>query len=166
MLLQCWHSSYLRLKQMGWKWLQPSGTRRTLSNANRVTPLPKFIGAGELGELCSAVAAAAAAAAAARTPFEWVDGPLVTAMRQGDMILIDELNLAEDAVLERMNRWEGGGLPSARKYPCFGPHLAGSRSSLTSLSKRRSDDTACPTHWLLHLVYLGQQLDQVARNAR
>lgn len=44
------------------------------------------------------------AAAGARAPFEWADGPLVTAMRQGDIILIDELNLAEDAVLERLNR--------------------------------------------------------------
>ncbi len=44
------------------------------------------------------------AAASARAPFEWADGPLVTAMRQGDIILIDELNLAEDAVLERLNR--------------------------------------------------------------
>ncbi|KAL0049173.1 hypothetical protein WJX82_008148 [Trebouxia sp. C0006] len=43
------------------------------------------------------------AAASARAPFEWADGPLVTAMRQGDIILIDELNLAEDAVLERLN---------------------------------------------------------------
>lgn len=37
-------------------------------------------------------------------PFEWVDGPLITAMRNGDILLIDELNLAEDAVLERLNR--------------------------------------------------------------
>ena len=44
------------------------------------------------------------AAASARAPFEWADGPLVRAMRQGDIILIDELNLAEDAVLERLNR--------------------------------------------------------------
>eukprot|EP00890_Picochlorum_soloecismus_P003681 jgi/Picsp_1/4313/NSC_01821-R1_type a von willebrand factor domain-containing protein len=36
-------------------------------------------------------------------PFEWVDGPLVTAMKHGDLLLIDELNLAEDAVLERLN---------------------------------------------------------------
>ncbi|KAL0028971.1 hypothetical protein WJX77_009058 [Trebouxia sp. C0004] len=43
------------------------------------------------------------AAASARAPFEWADGPLVTAMRQGHIILIDELNLAEDAVLERLN---------------------------------------------------------------
>ena len=35
--------------------------------------------------------------------FEWVDGPLVTAMRNGEMILLDELSLAEDAVLERLN---------------------------------------------------------------
>ncbi|CAM9144839.1 unnamed protein product, partial [Ectocarpus sp. 8 AP-2014] len=35
--------------------------------------------------------------------FEWVDGPLVTAMRMGELILLDELSLAEDAVLERLN---------------------------------------------------------------
>ena len=57
-----------------------------------------------MAELRAAVAAAQAAAVAARTPFEWADGPLVTAMRRGDMLLIDELNLAEDAVLERLNR--------------------------------------------------------------
>ncbi len=35
--------------------------------------------------------------------FEWVDGPLVTAMKQGHMILLDEMSLADDAVLERLN---------------------------------------------------------------
>jgi midasin len=35
--------------------------------------------------------------------FEWHDGPLVQAMRNGDLLLIDEINLAEDAVLERLN---------------------------------------------------------------
>jgi midasin len=35
--------------------------------------------------------------------FEWADGPLVTAMRAGDFILLDEMSLAEDAVLERLN---------------------------------------------------------------
>jgi len=39
-----------------------------------------------------------------RAPFQWVDGPLVAAMKEGDILLIDELNLAEDAVLERLNR--------------------------------------------------------------
>ncbi|DBA04889.1 TPA: hypothetical protein N0F65_006891 [Lagenidium giganteum] len=35
--------------------------------------------------------------------FEWCDGPLVESMKKGDLILIDEVNLAEDAVLERLN---------------------------------------------------------------
>ena len=35
--------------------------------------------------------------------FEWVDGPLVTAMKGGKMFLLDEINLADDAVLERLN---------------------------------------------------------------
>ncbi|CAK4340295.1 unnamed protein product [Aphanomyces euteiches] len=35
--------------------------------------------------------------------FEWVDGPLVTSMKAGDLLLIDEINLADDAVLERLN---------------------------------------------------------------
>ena len=35
--------------------------------------------------------------------FEWQDGPLVQAMREGNFILLDEISLAEDAVLERLN---------------------------------------------------------------
>lgn len=35
--------------------------------------------------------------------FEWVDGPLVRAMRRGSIMLIDEINMAEDAVVERLN---------------------------------------------------------------
>ena len=53
--------------------------------------------------LLAAVTAAEEAAAAARAPFVWADGPLVVAMKQGDVILIDEINLADDAVLERLN---------------------------------------------------------------
>ena len=60
--------------------------------------------AAELERAKRAVDTMTEAAAVARAPFEWADGPLVTAMRQGDIILIDELNLAEDAVLERLNR--------------------------------------------------------------
>lgn len=52
----------------------------------------------------SAVSELSAAAAEARRPFEWEDGPLVVALRRGDWILVDELNLAEDAVIERLNR--------------------------------------------------------------
>ncbi|VDM24499.1 unnamed protein product [Hydatigera taeniaeformis] len=35
--------------------------------------------------------------------FEWVDGPLVVAMVQGECFLLDEISLADDAVLERLN---------------------------------------------------------------
>ncbi|KAG5454893.1 AAA ATPase midasin [Clonorchis sinensis] len=35
--------------------------------------------------------------------FEWVDGPLVVAMSRGEMFLLDEISLADDAVLERLN---------------------------------------------------------------
>lgn len=35
--------------------------------------------------------------------FEWVDGSLVQSMRSGDLFLLDEMSLAEDAVLERLN---------------------------------------------------------------
>ena len=36
-------------------------------------------------------------------PFAWEDGPLIKAMRDGDILLVDELSLAEDSVLERLN---------------------------------------------------------------
>ena len=35
--------------------------------------------------------------------FEWSDGILVHAMLQGSCLLIDEISLADDAVLERLN---------------------------------------------------------------
>ncbi|KAF8073543.1 midasin nuclear AAA ATPase [Lyophyllum atratum] len=35
--------------------------------------------------------------------FEWHDGPLVEAMRNGDVFLLDEISLADDSVLERLN---------------------------------------------------------------
>ena len=35
--------------------------------------------------------------------FEWIDGPLVQAMKTGSLLLLDEMSLAEDAVLERLN---------------------------------------------------------------
>jgi midasin len=35
--------------------------------------------------------------------FQWDDGPLVAAMRAGQYFLIDEISLAEDSVLERIN---------------------------------------------------------------
>lgn len=38
-----------------------------------------------------------------RSIFNWSDGPLVKAMKVGEMILLDEISLADDAVLERLN---------------------------------------------------------------
>lgn len=35
--------------------------------------------------------------------FEWVDGPLVSAMKRGSFLLLDEINMADDAVVERLN---------------------------------------------------------------
>lgn len=35
--------------------------------------------------------------------FEWQDGPLIKAMRDGDLFLVDEISLADDSVLERLN---------------------------------------------------------------
>ena len=38
-----------------------------------------------------------------KTLFMWKDGPLIQAMRSGTHFLLDEISLAEDSVLERMN---------------------------------------------------------------
>lgn len=35
--------------------------------------------------------------------FEWVDGPLIISMKSGGMFLADEISLADDSVLERLN---------------------------------------------------------------
>ncbi|KAG0149859.1 hypothetical protein CROQUDRAFT_39244 [Cronartium quercuum f. sp. fusiforme G11] len=35
--------------------------------------------------------------------FTWKDGPLVQAMREGEPVLLDEISLADDSVLERLN---------------------------------------------------------------
>ena len=35
--------------------------------------------------------------------FDWQDGPLLQAMQEGGVFLIDEISLAEDSVLERLN---------------------------------------------------------------
>ncbi|CAN3361232.1 midasin [Diutina catenulata] len=40
---------------------------------------------------------------AASVIFEWNDGPLVQTMKSGDFFLLDEISLADDSVLERLN---------------------------------------------------------------
>lgn len=38
-----------------------------------------------------------------QTIFMWQDGPLVEAMKNGELFLVDEISLADDSVLERLN---------------------------------------------------------------
>jgi len=52
-----------------------------------------------------------------RALFAWYDGPLVQAMKHGDLFLVDEISLAEDSVLERLNR-----LPRLPPSPLFSTH--------------------------------------------
>nr|XP_023017788.1 midasin [Leptinotarsa decemlineata] len=40
---------------------------------------------------------------ASKKLFEWVDGPLIHALIQGEVFLVDEISLADDSVLERLN---------------------------------------------------------------
>ena len=54
----------------------------------------------QLDELCKR---AAKIGKKALSLFEWVDGALVKSMKKGGYFLIDEISLAEDAVLERLN---------------------------------------------------------------
>eukprot|EP01133_Synstelium_polycarpum_P016329 gene16329-19424_t len=53
--------------------------------------------------LAAPMASLEVACAQAAALFAWVDGPLVTAMKEGHYFLVDEISLAEDAVLERLN---------------------------------------------------------------
>jgi midasin len=58
---------------------------------------------GELEQLNRMVSEIMELGRRAKALFEWYDGPLVKAMKSGHMILLDEMSLAEDAVLERVN---------------------------------------------------------------
>ena len=58
---------------------------------------------GDTGELHAEAAELKELGAKCKALFVWEDGPLLTAMRRGEMLLIDEISLADDAVLERLN---------------------------------------------------------------
>ena len=57
----------------------------------------------QLSEVQSSAQALQSLHARSQSLFEWHDGPLVSAMRRSHLLLIDELSLADDAVLERLN---------------------------------------------------------------
>ena len=67
-----------------------------------VEPLPAFDTAhvAELLQLASSIASLHALSVSL---FEWSNGPLITAMQCGELLLLDEISLADDAVLERLN---------------------------------------------------------------
>jgi midasin len=50
--------------------------------------------------------------------FEWIDGPLIEAMRRGDLFLADEISLADDSVLERLNSLLGRFVCMVRRCAC------------------------------------------------
>lgn len=70
--------------------------------------------------LAGALSSAESAVAAAR--FEWVDGPLVQAMKNGDWLLIEDANLCSPSVLDRLNSLfeTGGRLQLAERGPVNG----------------------------------------------
>jgi midasin len=61
-----------------------------------IKSLPKSTDSNELSNLAERMRKTTAL-------FEWHDGPLVQAMHSGDLILLDEISLADDSVLERLN---------------------------------------------------------------
>jgi midasin len=81
--------------------------------------------------------------------FVWQDGPLVQAMKNGDLFLIDEISLADDSVLERLNSV----LEPERKLVCsfFVSHL-----SLNAEFRNISNTSivSCPEKTRLNLTCL------------
>lgn len=59
--------------------------------------------AGDVSIASGKMKALATQASKRKILFEWTDGPLVQAMKNGDFFLIDEISLADDSVLERLN---------------------------------------------------------------
>ena len=81
--------------------------------------------------------------------FIWQDGPLVQTMKNGDLFLIDEISLADDSVLERLNSV----LEPERKLVCsfFVSHL-----SLNAEFRNISNTSivSCPEKTRLNLTCL------------
>ena len=81
--------------------------------------------------------------------FVWQDGPLVQTMKNGDLFLIDEISLADDSVLERLNSV----LEPERKLVCsfFVSHL-----SLNAEFRNISNTSivSCPEKTRLNLTCL------------
>ncbi|CAG8439564.1 5371_t:CDS:10 [Funneliformis mosseae] len=57
----------------------------------------------DIGEIANTMASLHMRCKQTRTMFEWHDGPLVQAMKNGNNFLLDEISLADDSVIERLN---------------------------------------------------------------
>ena len=91
----------------------------------------------QLASLLSAASSLSSLHAQSLALFEWANGPLIRTMQCGHLLLIDEISLANDATLERLNPvLEPGPLPPphregrqrrrrhprSRRLPCHGHH--------------------------------------------
>ncbi|KAJ2745847.1 AAA ATPase midasin [Coemansia sp. BCRC 34301] len=77
----------------------PEALRRALAAWVAADPSAQALADAHAEELASA----GELLVRAQDLFAWHDGPLVQAMKQGSVFLMDELNLADDSVLERLN---------------------------------------------------------------
>lgn len=87
---------------------------KVIAALSALAPIPASASDDELASICQnllrnpemdheAVRAIEREIKAFSALFEWSDGPLVHAMMKGDLLLLDEVSLADDSVLERLN---------------------------------------------------------------
>lgn len=86
---------------------------KIISTLNEITPVPPTASDEEVGTIISTLLSQNKHDTTLRALsdeltrlsalFEWSDGPLVHAMQSGDLLLLDEVSLADDSVLERLN---------------------------------------------------------------
>jgi midasin len=79
------------------EWVAMMGKQLKFVNCHQNTDSSDFIGSYRPSNTKSSTSASSL------SPFEWQDGPLLQAMHSGDLFMMDEISLAEDAVLERLN---------------------------------------------------------------
>ena len=74
-----------------------------VTETNDTAELLPAYDAAHIDTLLSTASSVAALYALSVSLFEWSNGPLITAMQSGELLLLDEISLADDAVLERLN---------------------------------------------------------------
>ncbi|KIW15707.1 hypothetical protein PV08_05757 [Exophiala spinifera] len=93
----------LRIRE-DWRRLFPAPAQETPVDEVEINQLIKGFSNMDVTNLDpDAVARTRASIGAYQSLFTWSDGSLVRAMKQGDHFLLDEISLADDSVLERLN---------------------------------------------------------------